>query len=288
MNAGVMPRASGSFAAQAADRSSLLAGALSVLVHGGLVLALMLGVSWRNTPNQPVQAEIWTNLPEPALLPRPERVVEAPPKAPPKPPPKMEPPIRKPDIALKPLAKPPAKPATKPKTEPKPTKASPGKAEQKKLEARKREEKKREEARRALEQELMREEAAAMEDELAQVQAQVRAQRQRAEARARTVSQLKAMAIRDAQDRIRLKIRGLLRIPEGVKGNPEVVYRVRLFPNGEIMGQPERVRSSGQPAYDAAVETAILKASPLPLPTGAEVAADFRDGLELRFRPREE
>ena len=99
---------------------------------------------------------------------------------------------------------------------------------------------------------------------------------------------LDAVTIRDAQDRIRLKIRGLLRIPEGVKGNPEVVYRVRLFPNGEIMGAPERIQSSGQPAYDSAVESAILKASPLPLPTDAGVAADFRTGLELRFRPFEE
>ncbi len=275
MSAWAMPRAAGP--ALAVDRSSMWAGLLSLLVHGGLVLALVLGVSWRNTPNQPAQAELWTHLPEPAVMTQPEPMVEPPPKAPPK----LESrPVHKPDITLK--SKPEPKPAKKPlpaKVEPKKREAQ----ETQKRELNKRELNKREVARRALEQELASEAKEAMTAELAQVQAL----RQRAEAKAQTAAQLKSMAIRDAQDRIRLKIRGLLRIPEGIKGNPEVVYLVRLFPNGEIMGMPERIQSSGQPAYDAAVEAAILKASPLPLPTGAGVAADFRGGLELRFRPRE-
>jgi len=266
MTAWAMPRTAGVTQAWAADRSSLWAGLLSVLVHGGLLLTLVLGVSWRNAPNQPVQAEIWTQLPEPTLRPRPEPVVEPPPKVEP-------PPAPKPDIAIKRAAKPKVEP--KPKPEPKP------KVEPKRRETQKREQ--REEARRALEQELLREEKAAMAAELERVQTQ----RQRAETQARTMAQLKAMALRDAQDRIRLKIRGLLRIPEGIKGNPEVVYLVRLFPNGEIMGTPERLISSGHSGYDAAVEAAILKASPLPLPVGAGAKADFREGLRLSFRPHE-
>ena len=259
-----MPRVARPVRALEVDRSPLWAGLLSVLVHGGLLLALVLGVSWRNAPNQPVQAEVWTHLPEPAVISRSESVVEAPPKVEP-------PPVHKPDITLK------------PKLEPKQASKRPvSKVELKKREAQKQEQK-REMARRALEQELASEANEVMAAELAQVQAL----RQRAENRARTAAQIKTIAIRDAQDRIRLKIRGLLRIPEGVKGNPEVVYLVRLFPNGEIMGAPERIQSSGQPAYDAAVEAAILKASPLPLPVGAGAAADFRGGLELRFRPRE-
>jgi len=263
-----MPRAAGSARAPAGDRSSLWAGLLSVLAHAGLVLALVLGVSWRNAPDQPVQAEIWTQLPEPTLAPQPERVVEAPPKD-------EAPPVRKPDIAIK---------AAKPKPDPKQAKLPSAKVEQKRRELEKRQQREqREAARRALEQELLHEEKMAMAAELEQVQLR----RQRAETQARTTAQLKAMALRDAQDRIRLKIRGLLRIPEGIKGNPEVVYVVRLFPNGEIMGTPEKLQSSGHLAYDAAVEVAILKASPLPLPAGAGLAADFREGLELRFRPRE-
>jgi colicin import membrane protein len=42
------------------------------------------------------------------------------------------------------------------------------------------------------------------------------------------------------------------------------------------------VRSSGNPAYDAAVERAILKASPLPLPANREL---FARELRLTFRP---
>ena len=277
MNAWAIPQAAGPARALGVDRSPVWAGVLSVLVHGGLLLALVLGVSWRNAPNQPVQAEIWTRLPEPAVIPRPEPVAEAKPK--------IEPlPVRKPDIALKTKIEP--KQASKPpvsKVELKKSEAQ--RQEVQKRESNKRESNKREEARRALDQALAKEALETLEADLAQVKAQ--ALQQRAESRVHTAAQLKAIAIRDAQERIRLKIRGLLRIPEGVKGNPEVVYRVSLFPNGEIMGAPERIQSSGQPAYDAAVEAAILKASPLPLPTGAGAAADFREGLELRFRPRE-
>ncbi len=281
MNAWAIPQAAGPARALGVDRSSWWAGILSVLVHGGLLLVLILGVSWRNAPNQPVQAEIWTRLPEPAVISRPEPVAEAQPK--------VEPlPVRKPDIALKPKLEP--KRASKPpvsKVELKKSEAQ--KQEVQKRESNKRESNKREVARRALDQALAKEALETLDADLAQVKAQ--ALQQRTESRAHTAAQLKAIAIRDAQERIRLKIRGLLRIPEGVKGNPEVVYLVRLFPNGEIMGAPERIQSSGQPAYDAAVEAAILKASPLPLPTGAGAgagaAADFREGLELRFRPRE-
>ncbi len=273
MNTRAVPCVSRFFGVMETDRGPILAGALSVLIHGVLLLALVLGVSWRNTPNQPVQAEIWTRLPEPAVMARPEPVVEAQPQAPPK----VEPlPVHTPDIVLKASAKSQPKPKSKSQPSSKPPVAS--------AEVKKREQQKREEARRRLEAELLSEEKVAMAAELAQVQSM----RQQAERRARTATQLKDMAVRDAQDRIRLKIRGLLRIPEGLKGNPEVVYLVRLFPNGEIMGQPERLQSSGQPVYDAAVEAAILKASPLPLPTGMGAAADFRGGLELRFRPREE
>jgi colicin import membrane protein len=41
---------------------------------------------------------------------------------------------------------------------------------------------------------------------------------------------------------------------------------------------------SGNPAYDAAVERAILKSSPLPLPASRE---DFSRELKLTFRPQD-
>lgn len=84
--------------------------------------------------------------------------------------------------------------------------------------------------------------------------------------------------------KIQLKIKGLLVNPPGMRGKPEAHYRVDLLPNGEVI-RATLLKSSGQPAYDRAVESAIIKATPLPLPPDRDAAAAFRDGLELRFRP---
>jgi colicin import membrane protein len=45
-------------------------------------------------------------------------------------------------------------------------------------------------------------------------------------------------------------------------------------------------KSSGVTVYDSAVERAIYKAQPLPLPSDASLHKDFRD-LALKFRPKE-
>jgi colicin import membrane protein len=45
-------------------------------------------------------------------------------------------------------------------------------------------------------------------------------------------------------------------------------------------------RSSGNAAYDQAVERAILKSSPLPLPSDPSMFNTFRD-LNLKIRPKE-
>lgn len=140
---------------------------------------------------------------------------------------------------------------------------------------RQRRQQQREEARQQMERELARQ----MADELNVERNQMRLQ---AEAVAR------GKMVLDFQDRIRLKIRGLLRLPPLSKANIEVVFKVNLLPNGEVNGRPVLVKSSGVPAYDSAVERAIVGASPLPLPPDKEAAALFREGLELKFRPYEE
>lgn len=91
----------------------------------------------------------------------------------------------------------------------------------------------------------------------------------------------------DYKSRIRLKIQGLVREPIKLKGNPEVVYRVDLLPNGEVV-RATLIKSSGLATYDQEVERAIWRASPLPLPPDRDAAAAFRDGLELKFRPHDE
>lgn len=130
-------------------------------------------------------------------------------------------------------------------------------------------------ARQQMERELDRQ----MSDELTTERTQLRLH---AEAIAR------GKMVLDYQARIRLKIRGLLRLPHLPKGNPEVVFRATLLPNGEVNGRPVLVKSSGISAYDSAVERAIVSASPLPMPPDKEAAALFREGLELKFRPYED
>ena len=68
-----------------------------------------------------------------------------------------------------------------------------------------------------------------------------------------------------------------------MKGNPEAIFRVVQLPNGEVL-DVKLARSSGIPAYDKAVEYAILKSSPLPKPPNEAL---FSRELELKFRPRD-
>jgi colicin import membrane protein len=58
---------------------------------------------------------------------------------------------------------------------------------------------------------------------------------------------------------------------------------VAQLPTGEVL-TTRLLKSSGNPAYDAAVERAILKSSPLPLPASKEL---FSRELKLTFRPHD-
>ncbi len=104
--------------------------------------------------------------------------------------------------------------------------------------------------------------------------------------RKRATASVRARAVADYISRIQQKIRGELHLPVNLQGNPEAVYRVDMLPNGEVI-HVTQARSSRQPAYDQEVERAIWKASPLPLPPDRDLAAEFRTGLELKFRPHD-
>lgn len=299
---------------------NLSAGGLSLLVHVVFALALVFGVTWRTQPVGPAIAYLWDALPP---IPRmaapapkaPEPPADAKPAAAPKPPPKaVEPP--RPDIALEEAARK-RKAEAEALEEQRKLEALRREEEQRRKEDEKRklEEKKQLEEKRRLEerqrQEDQRRQETQRELEEEQKALEVKRQRQREEARqqmerelARQMAdelhaernqmrmQAEAVArgklVLDYQDRIRLKIRGLLRLPPLPKGNIEVVFKVNLLPSGEVNGRPVLIKSSGVPAYDSAVERAILGASPLPLPPDKEAAALFGEGLELKFRPHED
>lgn len=84
-------------------------------------------------------------------------------------------------------------------------------------------------------------------------------------------------------DKIRAKIKGNIILPQEIPGNPEAIFDVTLLPTGEVLTIRKR-KSSGHAGYDDAVERAINKSSPLPLPDDRGL---FRRDLELKFRPQE-
>jgi colicin import membrane protein len=228
--------------------------ALAFAVHAVLLAVMLLGVHWQSHPTDAVTVELWDPPPPPPPLP----VVEAPKPLPKLEPPKPEPQVKKPDIVEK---APPPKPKPKPKAEEPPKDDEFQKRmmqEQLAMESRKFEE-----ARRQADEQRRKAESERLARELA------------ASARNRALS--------DYVNRIRAKVRQNWILPQDLQGNPEAVFDVVQLPTGEVISV-KLARSSGNAAYDAAVERAILKSSPLPLP---EPRSLFERQLKLTFRPRD-
>jgi colicin import membrane protein len=71
--------------------------------------------------------------------------------------------------------------------------------------------------------------------------------------------------------------------PPGSAAGLSCLIKVRLIPGGDVVSATV-VRSSGDPLFDRSVETAVLKASPLPLPTDATLFNHFRE-INFNFDP---
>jgi len=82
------------------------------------------------------------------------------------------------------------------------------------------------------------------------------------------------------------KIKRFIILPPNLQGNPEAQFDVRVFPGGEVM-TARLSKSSGVPAYDDAVERAIIKAQKLPVPPSESPIFDQFRELNLTFRPQE-
>ena len=255
---------------------------LAAGVHLALIAALVLGVQWKSQPPASVEVEVWRSPNPPAVTPPPQ------PKSEPKPEPRVEP---KPEA--KPELKTPAKPDIAIKEEKKPK--EPPKPEPKKEEPRKEEAKKPEpkpEPKKAEDKpKPLHDPFAELDKESKQRERQREMQRQRehADAEARQLDQLKAEQSAASRSRelanyagkVRTKIRGFIVLPPGIQGNPEALFEVTQLPSGEVLAVHIR-KSSGNPALDAAVERAILKASPLPKPDSPEL---FERVLKIPYRP---
>jgi colicin import membrane protein len=73
--------------------------------------------------------------------------------------------------------------------------------------------------------------------------------------------------------------------PPGSSAGLSCLILVKLIPGGEVV-DAKVVRSSGDPLFDRSVETAVLKASPLPLPQDAAMFKHFRE-IQFIFIPDE-
>ena len=72
--------------------------------------------------------------------------------------------------------------------------------------------------------------------------------------------------------------------PPGVPDGLSAVVSVRLGPGGAVL-TADVVQSSGDAAFDRSAERAVFRADPLPMPDDPVLAAPYRRGIELTFRP---
>jgi colicin import membrane protein len=237
------------------DPGKVSSALLAAAVHLALLAVLVFGVRWQSRPPEAVSVELWEPPAPVAEAPAPAPKIEPPPAPAAKP----EPVIEKPDIALK---APPPKPAPKAelKETPKPEVVKP----------------KADEARKRMQQELAREQnSLAVDRERQQFKDQL----------TREATSIESRALEAWKAKIVAKIKRNIIPPPDLQGNPETIFIVIQIPSGDVISR-KLEKSSGNKAYDEAVERAILKASPLPPPDRPELFDRGRE-LTLKFRPKD-
>jgi colicin import membrane protein len=236
----------------------LPAGLLAFLVHSVFFALLYFGFNWNRQVSLPasMSVELWPSLPEeiipPPVTPKIEEAVRPPQEK------NAAPDIAIPDkkkVAPKPVeAKPEKKPVPKPVevVKPKP-KTDTQKPAEKKPDTR------------------------LADQQAASAQAERIKQDEQTAAKNKMVDEYKA--------KIMAKIRRNVVMPPDVAKNARGVFSVTLLPGGAVL-KVELKKSSGNMAYDTAVERAILKSDPLPLPPDVQLFNRFRE-LNLPFQPEE-
>ena len=276
-------------AAAIKTREQALAGALAFAMHVGFVVLLVFSVSWQQKQiDTTVVVDLWRDLP-----PLPQPKVEAP-----KPPPPVVKPEPPPPPAPKVEVKPP--PPAKPEPAPKPDIALKEKLEkERKLKEQAAAEAKKQAIEKAREEELEKKKRELEKQKRAAAEALKIKQAAEAEVRRVATEQQKArdaLATQQAAAQAKIvdeykrlileKVRRFIVLPPNVSDNARVEFDVVVLPGGEVLGAKLKSSSNSMPAYDAAVERAILRAQPLPLPPDPALMRQFRE-LNLVFRPKE-
>jgi colicin import membrane protein len=275
---------------------------LAVGVHALLLAFLVIGVSWQNNAPVAVEAEIWdvttqTAAPPPAPAPEPEPEPETPPPQPaPKavepPPPAVEKPQPKqPDIALE---------REKKRKEELKRKQIEEERERELAEQKRAEEKKAkalaEKKERELEEKKAKADAEKKEAEQKKKDEAEKKKKEEAEKKKKAAAEQKKLEAARAEEMRRItgaagnptstgtaekstapridkgytaaitaKVKGNTSYAGSLDepGNPTATFRVEQLPTGEIISV-KKIKSSGVPSFDDAVEKGITKSSPLP------------------------
>ena len=261
---------------------------LALLVHGGLLLALAFGVSWRASEPTGATAELWAAVPEFAAA-----AAEVPPPRP-TPPPQPVQPIAKPEPKVEALPSRDAEIATekaKRERERERDKEREVKAKAEAEAEKKRQQVKLEEQRKKLavaaektEKAEKAEKAEQAEQERIEKLRQDNLKRMQGQAGATGGPTAAGTAARDAApstgygDRIKAKVRPNIVLTETVTGSPRAEVEVRASPDGTIIGR-RLVKSSGNKDWDDAVLRAIDRTETLPRDTDGRVPSPITIGF---------
>jgi colicin import membrane protein len=246
------------------------AGVLALLVHGVFFAVLYFGLSWQTKPPmEAMSVELWDAVPMPAGVPTGDLspatvapdvapvIIEQPPPAP------VE--VAKPDIVV-PEKKPP-----KPVPVPQNPVTKPAHTAQKPVESN----------RKSPQSILERYGIEGGNANTTRGGGRVGQQLRLADAvKATEVDRILAEYI----GKIKAQIKRYIVMPPDVPENARVEFLVTLLPDGSVM--TVRLANSSHAGYANAVERAIFKAQPLPLPPDSELFGQFRE-LKLVFKPIE-
>ena len=92
-------------------------------------------------------------------------------------------------------------------------------------------------------------------------------------------------ALNKYKNGIRDKIQRFIVRPPHLQGNEASEFDIVVLPDGTVLSVKLR-KSSGNAAYDNAIERAISRAQPLPMPPDPVLLKDFRE-LNLDFKAQE-
>ena len=253
--------------AHTTHQEKVISGAFASTLHLMFIALLVFGVNWQKKPEPQINiVDLWS----------PPAKVEAPPAEPPPPPP----------------PKPEVRPEVQPNVEPVPPKAAAKPEVAKPDIAMKDKVKEKEEKERRLVEDRQKEAKKQEESaQAAQKREQAEAQRlakEQADAQRAVAAQAdaaRAKLIAEYKGRIRDKIKRFIVKPPNLQGNEESEFDVVVLPDGNVLGAKLK-RASGNAAYDGAVERAINRAQPLPMPPDPALLKDFRE-LNLKFNAQE-